>query len=63
MSSAASYYFTRSLRVAISPVAADDVIVYVLALFLLLSFFSLLADTKREKWWATQRWMDLARYY
>jgi hypothetical protein len=39
MSSAASYYFTRSLRVAIDPVAADDVIVYALALFLLLSFF------------------------
>jgi hypothetical protein len=39
MSSAASYYFTRSLRVAIGPVAADDVIVYALALFLLLSFF------------------------
>jgi hypothetical protein len=39
MSSAACYYFTRSLRVAIGPVAADDVIVYVLALFLLLSFF------------------------
>jgi len=30
---------SRSLRVAIGPVAADDVIVYILALFLLLSFF------------------------
>ena len=39
MSSAASYYFTRSLRVAIGPVAADDVIVYILAFLLLLSFF------------------------
>jgi hypothetical protein len=41
MSSPASYYFTRSLRVAIGPVAADDVIVYVLALFLLSHFFSI----------------------
>jgi hypothetical protein len=48
MSSAASYYFTRSLRVAIGPVAADDVIVYILALFLLLSFL-LYYLTPKEK--------------
>ena len=48
MSSTACYYFTRSLRVAIGPVGADDVIVYVLALFLLLSFF-LYSLTPKEK--------------
>ena len=48
MSSTACYYFTCSLRVAIGPVAADDVIVYALALFLLLSFF-LYYLTPKEK--------------
>jgi hypothetical protein len=49
MSSTACFYFTLSLRVAIGPVATDDVIVDVLRLFLLLFSFSSISEIGKRK--------------